>query len=571
MTVDVTVSIEQGQLRGKTVTDYLGGKFHSFLGIPYGKSPVGELRFRAPQPAEGWSGVRDATRDGNPCPSLDMFFLYYTGKEEDCLNLNVHTKEIPTSDNTTKLKPVMVWIHGGAFLYGSNLNELFGPEYLMSEDIVLVSINYRLGVLGFLSLEDPSLKVPGNAGLKDMVLALKWVQKNISRFGGDPNNVTIFGESAGAASVHYLTLSPTTKGLFHKAIIQSGCSINAWAKGQKGVKEIARALKYRNEGNEKEILEKLQKENIKTLIHATYKVPDPFTPSQVRPFGPVVESESSESPFLTEDPKEILRKGNYNKVPIIMGFTTREGMLFEIVRKTRPNVYLPHDLETEIPYDLNLAKGSEESKQVAAKMKQFYFKDKEISDAVIDNVYTLKTDNQFLYGIYKTISSHVEHSSEPVYFYKMTLDGPLNYFKRFCSANHIKTLFVTLLLARITGNIQPLKKLFLSMGKLVSSVPMNGVCHADDLGYLFTTFCMPIIRPGSKEEIFVKRFVKLWTNFAKTGKPIPENDEILNTTWPATSKDFELLNIGDQLKPEKFSEIDRMQFWDEIYSSSGCK
>ncbi|RZC42615.1 COesterase and/or Abhydrolase 3 domain containing protein [Asbolus verrucosus] len=266
------VTIEEGRLRGKTAEDYLGGTYHSFLGIPYAKAPIGELRFKAPVPVEPWDGVKDATKEGPECPSRHMFFGYYVGCEDNCLNLNVYTRELP-KDDSSSLKPVMVWIHGGAFLYGCNKSEYFGPDYLITEDIVLVCINYRLGVLGFLSLEDPSLGIPGNAGMKDMILALKWVQRNIQKFGGDPNNVTIFGESAGSASVHYLYLSPLSKGLFHKAIAQSGSSLNCWAKGCSNGKNIANDLGYK-ETDEKKILEYLRNLSPQKIVNAQHKSPD---------------------------------------------------------------------------------------------------------------------------------------------------------------------------------------------------------------------------------------------------------------------------------------------------------
>lgn len=126
------------------------------------------------------------------------------------------------------LRPVMVWIHGGAFKWGSMSNDLYGPEFLVHENIVLVKLQYRLNVFGFLSLEDDDGRVSGNAGLKDQVMALKWVQKNIANFGGDPSKVTIFGESAGGASTHLLNLSPMAKGLFHRVISQSGCGLDPW-------------------------------------------------------------------------------------------------------------------------------------------------------------------------------------------------------------------------------------------------------------------------------------------------------------------------------------------------------
>lgn len=132
----------------------------------------------------------------------------------------------------------MVFIHGGGFIGGSNSSVAFNPDYLLTEDVVLISMNYRLGMLGFLSLDDISLDIPGNAGLKDQNLALKWTQKNIVNFGGDPNNVTIFGVSAGGASAQYHVLSPASKGLFHKALIQSGSVNNPWAYGTASLLDI---------------------------------------------------------------------------------------------------------------------------------------------------------------------------------------------------------------------------------------------------------------------------------------------------------------------------------------------
>ncbi|KAG5861540.1 hypothetical protein JTB14_015720 [Gonioctena quinquepunctata] len=229
--MDCVVEVSEGKLRGCEKTNYDGELIVAFLGIPYAKPPVGELRFKAPQPPEPWQGIKDATKVGNKCVQIDIESVSHSvSGSEDCLNLNVYTKEIP--QGTSLLKPVMVWIHGGAFVLGSNDPKSFGPAFLMTKDIVLVVINYRLGFLGFLSLDDPSLDVPGNAALKDQALALKWVQKNIKHFGGDPNNVTIFGESAGGTSVHYHVLSPHSKGLFHKAICQSGDALIPFCLGE---------------------------------------------------------------------------------------------------------------------------------------------------------------------------------------------------------------------------------------------------------------------------------------------------------------------------------------------------
>ncbi|RZB41186.1 COesterase and/or Abhydrolase 3 domain containing protein [Asbolus verrucosus] len=205
------IAIQQGKLRGRIAEDIDGKIYYSFQGIPYAKPPLGKLRFKPSLPPLPWDGILDATKNGNCCYSKDLFTKEFTGSE-DCLNLNVYTPKLP--DEQHELRPVMVWIHGGGFTCGSNSSEFYGPEFLITSNVVIVTINYRLGLLGkanmdfepctllqyqsgFLSLEDPSLRVQGNAGFKDMVMALKWVQSNIKKFNGDPNNVTIFGESAG--------------------------------------------------------------------------------------------------------------------------------------------------------------------------------------------------------------------------------------------------------------------------------------------------------------------------------------------------------------------------------------
>lgn len=154
---------------------------------------------------------------------------------------------------------------------GSNNSKYYSPNFLMTEDIIVVTINYRVGILGFLRLNDISLGVPGNAGLKDQVLALKWVQTNISSFGGDPNNVTIYGESAGAASVNNHVLSPSSKGLFHKAIMQSGSVLNTWPHLRPNALDVMKFLKPDCK-NEMQIYETLMKVPVEKLVDAQHKL-----------------------------------------------------------------------------------------------------------------------------------------------------------------------------------------------------------------------------------------------------------------------------------------------------------
>jgi para-nitrobenzyl esterase len=193
-----------------------------FRGIPYAAPPVGELRFRPPQPVEPWADVRDVTRFGPMAPQNQgameaMFGAPPRPMDEDCLTLNVWT---PGCDDAKR--PVMVWIHGGAFLYGTGATPWYDGRTFARNDVVLVTINYRLGALGFLHVDGQ-----GNNGILDQVAALEWVRDNIAAFGGDPGNVTAFGESAGAMSVGTLLGLPAAKGLFVKAIPESGAAHSA--------------------------------------------------------------------------------------------------------------------------------------------------------------------------------------------------------------------------------------------------------------------------------------------------------------------------------------------------------
>lgn len=224
----VVINTKNGALRGRLLPYKSGasGGYYSFQGIKYGKAPVGNRRFKAPLPEGPWKGVKAALREGASCPHRNMILENYKGNE-DCLFLNVYTPKLPNSESGNQKLPVLFWIHGGGFQFGNGNAFLYGPDYLIPENIILVTINYRLGALGFLNAG--TAEAPGNAGLKDQVLALKWVRDNIESFGGNPNEVTIGGQSAGSASVHYLLLSPLTKGLFKRAIAQSGVVLNPWA------------------------------------------------------------------------------------------------------------------------------------------------------------------------------------------------------------------------------------------------------------------------------------------------------------------------------------------------------
>ncbi len=223
-----SVREESGVLPAATVVVTGGGAVRGsvddgmrmFLGMPYAAAPVGGLRWRPPRPHPAWSGIRDATAFRSACPQVPS--LYWHGStNEDCLFLNVFT---PLAASAGRSYPVMVWIHGGGLVSGES--SVFLPSGLVARKVIVVSVNYRLGVLGFLATPalsaESRYRASGNYGLLDQQLALSWVRQNIGRFGGDPHNVTLFGESAGGLSVHAQLASPTARGLFQRAVVESG-------------------------------------------------------------------------------------------------------------------------------------------------------------------------------------------------------------------------------------------------------------------------------------------------------------------------------------------------------------
>ncbi|CAH2048810.1 unnamed protein product, partial [Iphiclides podalirius] len=312
------VRIPHGLLQGTWRISTNGRNYASFQGVPYARPPVGKYRFREPQQLKPWLGIWDASKPLSECIQYDPFQQKVTGSE-NCLYVNVHTPKL----NAGALLPVVVFIHGGAFMYGSG--SVYDASHLMDRDMVVVTLNYRLGPLGFLSTGDEV--IPGNAGLKDQSFALQWVKHNIMMFGGDPDSITLTGCSAGGASVHYHYLSPMSRDTFHRGIAFSGSAFASWTHSVKPAekarslaaivgcpttsnKEMADCLKYRPA----EVIVNGQAEMFEWKVHL-------FTP-----FTPTHESPNSKAPFLTQYPYRVAKAGGMQSLPLITSVTSEEGL-----------------------------------------------------------------------------------------------------------------------------------------------------------------------------------------------------------------------------------------------------
>jgi len=302
---------EQGMVRGKLVND---GTIKAFLGLPYAAPPVGDLRWKAPAPPAAWKGVRDASQFAHRCEQWPIWTDYLfldPGPSEDCLYLNVYA---PAGAKPAGKLPVMVWIHGGGYTAGAGSEPRYNGAALAAKGVVLVTINYRLGVFGFLASEDLAKEGGGSAGnyaLMDMVAALRWVKQNIAAFGGDAGNVTIFGESAGSFAVCTLMAAPDARGLFHKAIGESGAAFgNVLSLSTLAVRAP----------RDRQWTESLGAKNLAELrALPTDKVIEAASKKPVGWFSPVIDGR-----FLPEGVAETYAAGKQAHVPTIIGWNRDE-------------------------------------------------------------------------------------------------------------------------------------------------------------------------------------------------------------------------------------------------------
>ena len=316
------VETAEGPVRGRD-----GGQVASWRGVPYAAAPVGELRFRAPQPAPRRTGVLEATRYGNVCPQppIPNFPLDLGGpQDEDCLRLNIWA---PSGTRPGDGKPVMVWLHGGAYVLGSGSQALYhGRRLAGAGDVVVVTLNYRLGVFGFLAPVGPAEHFDTNVGLRDVLAALRWVARNIAAFGGDPDRVTLFGESAGAGIVTTLLAVPQAAGLFANAIAQSSPATSVYDpdRARRVTFEVLDHL-----GIDHADAGRLRAVDVPALISATKKVFDevPVRNPGTLAFVPIVDGD-----LLPDYPVRAAREGRTHPVPLIIGTNRNEAALFRLMR-----------------------------------------------------------------------------------------------------------------------------------------------------------------------------------------------------------------------------------------------
>ncbi|XP_046515403.1 neuroligin-1 [Equus quagga] len=598
---DPLVTTNFGKIRGikKELNNEILGPVIQFLGVPYAAPPTGEHRFQPPEPPSPWSDIRNATQFAPVCPqniidgrlpevmlpvwftnNLDVISSYVQDQSEDCLYLNIY---VPTEDvkriskecarkpgkkicrkggpltkkQTDDLgdndgaededirdsggpKPVMVYIHGGSYMEGTG--NLYDGSVLASYgNVIVITVNYRLGVLGFLSTGDQAAK--GNYGLLDLIQALRWTSENIGFFGGDPLRITVFGSGAGGSCVNLLTLSHysegnrwsnSTKGLFQRAIAQSGTALSSWAVSFQPAK-YARMLATKvgcNVSDTVELVECLQKKPYKELVDQDIQ------PARYHiAFGPVIDGD-----VIPDDPQILMEQGEFLNYDIMLGVNQGEGLKFVENIVDSDDGISASDFDFAVSNFVDNLYGYPEGKDVLRETIKFMYTDwadRHNPETRRKTLLALFTDHQWVAPAVATADLHSNFGS-PTYFYA---------FYHHCQTDQVPA--------------------------------WADAAHGDEVPYVLG---IPMIGPTelfpcnfSKNDVMLSAVVMTyWTNFAKTGdpnQPVPQDTKFIHTkpnrfeevAWTRYSqKDQLYLHIGLKPRVKEHYRANKVNLWLEL-------
>lgn len=521
-----TVVTRSGPVQG--LIEFYDGisTIQTYKGIRYARPPVGNLRFREAVAPEPWNETFNAWQYGPQCAQLDGFSFEFRG-EEDCLFLNIATPVISLGR-----LPVVVYVHGGG-LHGGNGNfGSNGPESL--GDIVYVSFNYRLNVLGFLNTGDRNSA--GNHGIKDMITVLRWVQNNIEGFGGDPRRVTIHGFSGGSVGVHALVVSRAAAGLFTQALSHSGSMFNSWAFNRnpsRSVEVLKNFLGLTATSNEN-LVAQLRQIPVERLVEVMrYDLEREHVYWQELLFVPSVDPVDSEEEIIFAAPiEELVQSGRINRVRYMIGFNSGESL--PVINELNADPTMLQRLN-ESPYDLvpsewNLGQGSPEALAVISTFRRIYFGGAvNITQAMALQFSHYTSDREFVFGISKQAELHSQ--VQDVFYFRFSFSGAFSFNQR--SLNLMQYPFAI---------------------------------HGDESPYLYhvdnPTFDVSLFDQAQNVR---RRFIRLWTNFFSDGHPTPLRvDPILRSIWPRTTSAGDFMDIGAVLQPGFNPFEERMSIWREF-------
>uniref|UniRef100_A0A8C1XER3 Neuroligin 2a n=1 Tax=Cyprinus carpio TaxID=7962 RepID=A0A8C1XER3_CYPCA len=567
-----TVTTNYGKLRGikKELNNEILGPVEQYLGVPYATAPIGDRRFQPPEAPGSWQEVRNATQFAPVCPqnvhgvlpeimlpvwftdNLDVAATYIQNQSEDCLYLNVY---VPTEDDIRdrRKKPVMLFIHGGSYMEGTG--NMFDASVLAAYgNVIVVTMNYRLGVLGFLSTGDQSAK--GNYGLLDQIQALRWLKENIGHFGGDPERITIFGSGAGASCVNLLILSHHSEGLFQRAIAQSGSAISSWSisyQPLKYTKILARKVGC-TYGETADLVDCLRRKNFRELVDQDIQ------PARYHiAFGPVMDGD-----VVPDDPEILMQQvilrllsfvkmkstnncfyllGEFLNYDLLIGVNQGEGLKFVDDGGTESEEGI-----SAAAFDYTISNfvdnlyGYPKGKDILRETIKFMYTDwadRDNGEMRRKTLLALFTDHQWVAPAVATAKLHADYQS-PVYFYTFYHHCQTEARPEWADAAH--------------GDEIP----------YVFGVPMIGATDLFPCNF-------------SKNDVMLSAVVMTyWTNFAKTGDPnlpVPQDTKFIHTKpnrfeeviWTKfNSKDKQYLHIGLKPRIRDNYRANKVAFWLEL-------
>ncbi|XP_049887141.1 esterase FE4-like [Pectinophora gossypiella] len=510
-----TVRTTYGAVRGYRSPE---GDLFAFYGIPYATAPTGPNKFKAPLPAPLSLHTFEAVDKTIICPQIEMPFTKGMKAQEDCLIANVFVPDT----KETKL-PVVVYIHGGAFYMGFG-NMITPVNLVLTKRVIAVTINYRVGVQGFLCLG--TRDAPGNAGLKDQVAALTWVKRNIANFGGNTDDITIAGYSAGSSSVTLLAISNLAKGLFNKVIAESGSvlGVTVVMDPLENAKTCAKILNFTDVDDVYALEEFYKSSPIEVFTKCA--IEDRTDTSLL--FGPCVERDTPEQVFLKDAPINILKEGKLEPVPMLYGFSNMEGLfrlpLFELW-KNKMNANFAEFLPSDLKFNTE-----EQKQEVAMTVKKFYFGDKPVSEDNVLSYIDYFGDITFGYPMLRALDMYTQTGFDQVYLYEYEFvdeDTPV-----------------------------------------VPHTEVRGATHCSQTAAVLDGKDIHIKDEQNFTEEYkdMKKLMRsLWTNFIKTGNPTPPGSEL--PSWSAVGagrSPHMLLTLPPRMRGELLPT--RARFWDDIYS-----
>ncbi|XP_026751837.1 juvenile hormone esterase-like [Galleria mellonella] len=516
-TLDKTkiVATKQGRVEGSLAVNEL---YYEYLGIRYG-IPV---KFRAPEEPPTFDEIYKADNRAVLCPQFPCHDpLAAPSDNEDCLVLNIYT---PSSTVNFTL-PVIVFLHGGDFGVGSGSPSFYGPQYLVSHGVVLVTVNYRLNAYGFLNLG--TVDAPGNAGLKDIRAALRWIKENIRGFNGDPDNVTVLGQGSGGTAAVYLTLSDSTKGLFHRIISESGALFSPKSFDPNPLKtasQVAKSLGVKTLDPDKllkiysETAINVVEEAISKQMHAK------------NVFAPTVENIfDEEEAFLTDTPYNILANKKFNPVPAIFGLNTVEGLTSTLDYNTITSQIdrLKHE-DYSVLDQRSFAVPSEDIEEFRTTLQETYFSDTSSEETIIGGIINFNTDFNYVGPMSLLTEMYANNSGLPLFEFIFNYTGSRN------------------------------------IGRMLTNSSLLVTTNQDELFYVFELERLPL--PMDENDARMVTFMTMmWTNFAKYGTPTPERG---NGEWLPCPH-----HLAISLEPQYVAPLtpDRAYFWRSLYLEYGAE